>query len=203
MDLLLVNLAGAALIAWIVWYFFLSRTAEERVAVGGPHAQDVQVTVKGGYIPELIRARPGVPLRIHFRREETSACSEEVVFPDFGIRRSLPAFETTTIELPAAPAGSYGFACGMDMMHGRLVLEERPSPAPEAVDPRPATDARAAWPVDPICGMKVDPARPAATTERDGRTSYFCSVGCKTRFEQGAPPGPMEQRITLGVRRKT
>lgn len=34
---------------------------------------------------------------------------------------------------------------------------------------------------DPVCGMKVDRAR-ALTAERDGRTFYFCSDGCRARF---------------------
>jgi xanthine dehydrogenase accessory factor len=37
--------------------------------------------------------------------------------------------------------------------------------------------------VDPICGMKVTAAEPAAHTERDGRTVWFCGEGCKRAFE--------------------
>lgn len=123
MDVLLVNLVGAALIAGIVWYFFLSRRSEAGSASSGPDVQEIHVTVKGGYSPEVIVARPGVPLRIHFRREENSPCSEEVVFPDFGVHRQLPPFETTVIDLPPAKAGSYRFACGMDMMRGTLRVQ--------------------------------------------------------------------------------
>jgi len=178
MDVLIVNLTGAALIAGIVWYFFLSRRAEAGLASAGPLAQEIHVTVKGGYSPEVIVARPDVPLRIHFRREETSACSEEIVFPDFGIRRYLPAFETTVVEIPAAKAGSYGFACGMDMLHGTLRVGEEPEARAEG----PLPPSQAGWPVDPVCGMRVDPARPAATLTRDGQTFYFCHPGCKERF---------------------
>jgi Cu+-exporting ATPase len=39
--------------------------------------------------------------------------------------------------------------------------------------------------IDPICGMKVDPAKPAGTSVRDGRTYYFCSLGCKRKFDAG------------------
>ncbi len=196
MDLVFVNVAGAAVVVFIVWFFLLPRRVEEASASAGAAGQDVDVVVKGGYSPEIVRARPGIPLRIHFRREETSACSEEVVFPDFGVRRHLPAFETTTVELPASPAGSYRFACGMDMMHGRVVVGDAVTPASE---PPPTRDA---WPVDPICGMTVDPERAAATATRDGRTFFFCSAGCKERFERGETPGPMAQKVTLGIRRK-
>ena len=34
---------------------------------------------------------------------------------------------------------------------------------------------------DPVCGMTVDPAK-AVHVDRDGKTSYFCSDGCKQKF---------------------
>ncbi|MDT5269613.1 MAG: hypothetical protein QOH49_1799 [Acidobacteriota bacterium] len=37
--------------------------------------------------------------------------------------------------------------------------------------------------VDPVCGMTVDPARAAGTSERDGVRYYFCSPGCKKKFD--------------------
>ena len=36
---------------------------------------------------------------------------------------------------------------------------------------------------DPVCGMSVDQAHPAARVEADGQTFYFCSKHCATRFE--------------------
>jgi P-type Cu+ transporter len=41
--------------------------------------------------------------------------------------------------------------------------------------------------VDPVCGMKVLPQKAAGSIKRAGRTWYFCSQGCKARFE--ANPG--------------
>ena len=38
-------------------------------------------------------------------------------------------------------------------------------------------------PVDPVCGMTVDPARAAATVEHDGQKYYFCGRGCAERFK--------------------
>src|SRR5689334_12496309 len=37
--------------------------------------------------------------------------------------------------------------------------------------------------VDPVCGMTVDPARAAGTSEHDGVRYYFCSPVCKQRFD--------------------
>ena len=36
---------------------------------------------------------------------------------------------------------------------------------------------------DPICNMTVDPDKAAGKSEYEGRTYYFCSVGCKKRFD--------------------
>lgn len=40
--------------------------------------------------------------------------------------------------------------------------------------------------IDPICGMKVDPAT-ALRAERDGKTCYFCSEHCRAKFMADAP----------------
>lgn len=36
--------------------------------------------------------------------------------------------------------------------------------------------------VDPVCKMKVDEKKAAATYEYKGTTYYFCAVGCKETF---------------------
>ncbi|MEO8588621.1 MAG: heavy metal translocating P-type ATPase [Flavobacteriales bacterium] len=36
---------------------------------------------------------------------------------------------------------------------------------------------------DPVCGMDVDPKTAKYTSEQEGNTYYFCSAGCKTRFD--------------------
>ena len=36
---------------------------------------------------------------------------------------------------------------------------------------------------DVVCGMQVDPAKAAGTSQYNGKTYYFCSKSCKTRFD--------------------
>jgi Cu+-exporting ATPase len=36
--------------------------------------------------------------------------------------------------------------------------------------------------VDPVCGMRVDPAKSVATQEHEGTRYFFCSAGCATKF---------------------
>ena len=35
---------------------------------------------------------------------------------------------------------------------------------------------------DPVCGMVVDPASSPHSAEHDGKTYWFCSAGCRTKF---------------------
>lgn len=122
----IVLLAGVASIAWVNWYFFLAERAVVAVgeagSAGGTPA--ATIVVYGGYTPAAIRVKAGRPVRLVFDRQETSGCSEEVVFPDFGIRKFLPAFEKTTIEVTPPAAGTYEFTCGMSMLRGTLVAEQ-------------------------------------------------------------------------------
>lgn len=59
-----------------------------------------------------------------------------------------------------------------------------------------------ALPIDPVCGMTVDPATAAGTTVHEGQTYYFCNTHCLHRFEADpqryiktapAPPLPPPQ----------
>lgn len=113
---------GLAAIAWVNWYFFF---AERRAAVASTHSgiQEVQIEVKGGYDPGVIRLKRGVPARLVFDRQETSSCSEEIVLPAFGIRKFLPAFKKTSVEITPDTAGTFEITCGMSMLHGKLVVE--------------------------------------------------------------------------------
>jgi len=119
----LVMLGGLGAVLWINWYFFL---AERRAAVAAPSAggvQEVAVVVRGGYDPAAIRVKAGRPVRLLFDRQETSGCSEEVVFGDFGVRKFLPAHKQTAVELTPPTPGTYEFTCGMGMSRGKIVAE--------------------------------------------------------------------------------
>lgn len=36
---------------------------------------------------------------------------------------------------------------------------------------------------DPVCGMTIEKDKAAATSEHMGKTFYFCSQGCKEKFD--------------------
>ena len=37
---------------------------------------------------------------------------------------------------------------------------------------------------DPVCGMEVEADQAAGTSEYQGRKVYFCSLGCKEKFDR-------------------
>ena len=119
----LVLFAGVTAIAWVNWYFFFAQRSSVAAAVRRD-AQQVDVEVKGGYEPGVIRVKRGIPVRIVFDRQETASCSEEVVISAFNIRRYLPAFERTAIEFTPDKTGSFDISCGMSMLHAKLVVED-------------------------------------------------------------------------------
>src|SRR5215216_5520873 len=119
---ILVLIGGAALIALVLWYFFGGR---EGVAARTSEAgvQEVKITVKGGYSPDVVVVKQGRPVRLDFYRDETASCSEQVVFGDFGIARDLPAFRTTPVEFTPDRSGEFTWTCGMNMLRGKLIVQ--------------------------------------------------------------------------------
>ena len=120
---IIVLTGGVLLVCFIIWFFFLSERESGRAESGAGGVQRIKVTVKGGYTPDVIVLKKGVPAELDFYRDEVSSCSEEVVFPDFGLSRRLPAFKTTTVRLTPERAGEFTITCGMSMLHGKLVVE--------------------------------------------------------------------------------
>ncbi|MBV9083959.1 MAG: cadmium-translocating P-type ATPase, partial [Acidobacteriaceae bacterium] len=57
--------------------------------------------------------------------------------------------------------------------------------------------------IDPVCHMKVDPAKAAGKTDYRGNTYYFCAESCKYKFEarpeQYVAPKPETGLVQLGV----
>ncbi len=118
-----VILSGIVLTVLIAWYFWFAPKAQTRVAVSASGAQEVAVTVKGGYTPDVIVVQKGRPVRLTFTRQESSACSEKVMFPDFNQNALLPEGEQVTLEFTPAKEGEYGFQCQMGMLRGKLIVE--------------------------------------------------------------------------------
>jgi Cu+-exporting ATPase len=134
--------AGAVLLtAGGAWFFFGPKRSE--LAVMDGDVQRAEIVVQGAYSPGVIRVRQGVPLEITFDRREGGECTSQVVFSDFKKKFDLPAFAKTTVRLRPNTAGEFAFACGMNMVHGQLIVEPDPEWEGSAQDQDEPADAAA------------------------------------------------------------
>lgn len=122
-DRWIVTLLGLALIAFIVWFFWLKKSKGTAASVGSSGVQEAMILVKGGYTPDVIVVKAGRPVRLNFRREETASCSEMLVLPAFNKSLKLPTGETVAVEFTPDEPGEYPFSCQMGMFRGRLIVE--------------------------------------------------------------------------------
>ena len=113
----------AIIATWLTLRFFFAKR-EGTAAKQEQGMQSADIIVKGGYEPSLITMKPGVPITLHFDRQETGECTSHVVFSDLGLDAMLPGNAHTDVHLPALAPGDYPFACGMNMVHGMLRVED-------------------------------------------------------------------------------
>jgi hypothetical protein len=76
-----------------------------------------------GYEPARIQAKAGQPLKLAFFRVDAQNCGRLVKFPSLGIERELPPGQTVVIEVTPRKSGALTFSCGMNMMHGELLVQ--------------------------------------------------------------------------------
>ena len=114
MDKFIVTITGIAAIATIYWFFFGKK--EEAMEV----ADRATITVDGGYKPNNIKIKKGQSITLTFLRKDPNPCLEEIVFPEFKIKKYLPVGESIPITITPDKTGVFGFHCGMNMFHGRI-----------------------------------------------------------------------------------
>ncbi|MGC5583176.1 heavy metal translocating P-type ATPase [Ornithinimicrobium sp. W1665] len=131
MDIVVTLAVALVLTALTGWYFFGPKASRRAQVEHG--RQVVRVTVKGGYSPDLLEVVQGVPVRIVFDRQESGDCSSRVVFPHFRVNEALPAYASTAVDFTPQDVGEFGFACGMNMLHGKVrVVADETTGAPGA-----------------------------------------------------------------------
>lgn len=117
MDVI-VNTTGIALIAAIVWWFWLARPVARRFS----SAQPIEVVVAdGSYSPARIELPTGKPTTLRFVRKDPSPCAEQVVFRDLNVSADLVLDEPVEVTITLPAPGEYTFTCQMQMYRGTLV----------------------------------------------------------------------------------
>lgn len=120
MDKTVVTLGGFVLIGFIWWFFFGKKDeTSSQVAENGY----VNILVDGGYGPSVLKLKKGVEITLRVKRTDPNTCLEEIVLPDFKISKYLPLGKETEIKITPQKAGEFPFHCGMNMYHGKIIVE--------------------------------------------------------------------------------
>ena len=131
---LIIGLAIGALACFLVWKLapritkFTVATRQPLVGANltqGPHAPPGSVLVNVsmiGFDPATIDAKAGQPIKLAFYRPNAQNCASEVMFPALGIKKELPPGQTTVVEVTPPTTGPLAFACGMNMLKGKLIV---------------------------------------------------------------------------------
>jgi plastocyanin domain-containing protein len=88
---------------------------------GGARKVEIAVTASG-YTPATINAKKGESLVLRFTRTVKGECLAQVVFPEQKITKDLPMNTPVEIAIKADKEGKIPFQCGMNMLHGSIVV---------------------------------------------------------------------------------
>ena len=116
----IVNLAGVALIGFIVWWFWLYRPKAQRAA----GSQSIEIIVADGvYSPSRIEVPEGKPVTLRFIRKDPSSCAEKALFDSLGVSADLPIGKPLDVVVTPPQPGEHEFTCQMRMYRGVLVAK--------------------------------------------------------------------------------
>jgi len=124
MEQIIIALISSGLIGAIVWWFFGKHQTEAVSAEVVGNLQKVEIVVEGGYKPEVVRLKAGVPAELTFLRKSASSCFDEVLLPDFGKQATLLVNEPYTFTIQPDKIGTFTYSCSMRMFFGKI--EVRP-----------------------------------------------------------------------------
>jgi plastocyanin domain-containing protein len=91
--------------------------------VQAPRSVDIKVS-NLGFTPSTVSGRPGESLRLNFYYDKSAGrCGREVVVPKDNVRVTLDEKQPVAVNITLPPSGEVTWSCGMDMLHGKIVIE--------------------------------------------------------------------------------
>lgn len=103
-------------------FAFSSQIAFAKDASPKPQVVELQVTEKG-FEPSTVDVKPGTAVILKVTRKTDSTCATEVQVPSKKIKKSLPLNQTVSIDLGILEKGEVRFACGMNMVSGKILVQ--------------------------------------------------------------------------------
>ena len=101
----------------------------------------------GGYSPNVLYVKKGVPVRWVINVKQMSGCTDEIIMPAYNIRKKL-AYGENIIEFTPTQAGEIRFSCWMQMVWGRFIVTDDSQPGNSG----PTVESLAPLPSGGSCG---------------------------------------------------
>ena len=91
---------------------------------GGGVKERVSVEVtQEGFVPKEIPAKAGQAITLVVTRKTDLTCAKQIVFADLGVQKELPLNQAVEVTVTPTKPGDLRFACSMDMVAGKLVVQ--------------------------------------------------------------------------------
>ena len=88
-----------------------------------PQPKRIEIAITAdGFSPATVNAEPNVAVELVFTRTTDNTCAKEVVVPDLKVKKTLPLKEPVSIVFTPTKK-EVAFACGMNMLKGKLVIK--------------------------------------------------------------------------------
>ena len=82
----------------------------------------IAVTEKG-FEPAVVRVPMGKPVTLVVTRKTERTCAKEFVMAEQNLKKDLPLNRPVEISFTPTRAGEIRYACGMDMLSGKVIVE--------------------------------------------------------------------------------
>ena len=102
----------------------LTVLAGARADAGAPVDQQVKLRVtRKGFEPAVVTVQAGKPVTLLITRKTDRTCATEFVLKAYKVYRKLPLNKTVMIRFTPTSPGELDYACGMNMIHGKIVVK--------------------------------------------------------------------------------
>jgi plastocyanin domain-containing protein len=100
-----------------------SAIAAPAITQDQPKPRQIAIEVGAdGFKPSSVDVKPNEPIELVFTRKAEKTCATEVSVPSLKIKKPLPLNEPVSIAL-TPEKNEITFACGMNMLKGKLVVK--------------------------------------------------------------------------------
>jgi Cu+-exporting ATPase len=87
------------------------------------NVQTAKITIdKQGFQPGNLTLKPDVAAEVTFLRTTDETCATSIVIPEYKIKEDIPLNKAVVVKF-TPKKGTFGFACGMNMYQGKLVVQ--------------------------------------------------------------------------------